>query len=667
MRVVMRQRLSCALFFLVFFSVWHPALAQTNVTLGTTGDILDATSRFAELVSEQDDQTTVTTLPDTVEAGALPGAALEGIVQIAVVPLPFLDLPESDALLQPFLAEDAAGIRRVISSEVGAYTQYQLELQGFRVLAFWQMDTITLTTTTPIRSAADLAGRKVALFSNDPASDTMLALGATPSFPAAFEEVVSGLQAGAFDSVIAPRSRDNFAFGLYEQASFTVDRPFRSDIRAVLISIQRWDELDIVSQTALVDAARAIALEWDERVQGDIETFREASGFEGINLISWNQEDISTIRKAAVSVASEKFDQDIGEELILSAYEAAEAQPAPSAEGEPRQESDFPVFFATDRQLSTRGGLGNQFSGRRAVADLSFGKALVGLHADRRLDADLEDVTAILSVTQIEDEDFVQGTLEQIADSGAPVVIYLHGYNNTFANALRRGAVLNADHAPDAVVIVYSWASEGLTFAYAYDESSSESSATSFKDFMYFVTQKVPPERISIVAHSMGARVLLPYLESLQDRNLNPQGNQFANLVFAASDVSQDRFLSVEERPRVRPVQPLSAYAEEVTVYVSQHDRALKFSFFVHQDERLGRATPNDMINDPDITAIDAADIDPRRIYHDVTLINRHSYIFDKPEGVQDLSETLARVPPPRGGQEWRRVGTRDYLGLKKF
>ncbi|MEQ9040831.1 MAG: TRAP transporter substrate-binding protein DctP [Silicimonas sp.] len=641
-------------------------MSQTSLALGTTGDILDAASRFAELVVEQDDQTSVTVSSDIVEARALPGAALEGIIQIAVVPLPFLDLPEGDVLLQPFLAEDAAGIRRVISSEVGAYTQYRIELQGFRVLAFWQIGTSTLTTTTPIRSAAELEGRKVALFSNDPSTNTMLALGASPSFPV-FAEVVSGLQAGAFDSVIAPHSRDNFAFGLYEQATFTVDRPFRSDIRAVLIPIQRWDELDVVSQTALVDAARVVASEWDERVQRDIDIFRETSSDAGITLIAWNQEDVFTIRTAAVSVASERIDQEIGEDLVLSAYEAAQAQPAPLAEGEPHQQGDFPIYFATDRQRSTRGGLGHQFSARRAVADLSFGEALVGLHSDRRLDDDLGDVTEIFSVTQIEDDDFVQGTLEEIADSGAPVVIYVHGYNNTFSNALRRGAVLNADHAPDAVVIVYSWASEGLTLAYAYDESSSESSATSFKDFMYFVTQKVPPERISVVAHSMGARVLLPFVESLQDQNLDPMGNQFANLVFAASDVSQDRFLNVEERPRVRPVQPLSAYAEEVTVYVSQHDRALKLSFFVHQDERLGRAKPNDMINDPDITAIDASDIDPRRIYHDVTFINRHSYIFDKPEGVQDLAETLARVPPPRAGQEWRRVGTRDYLGLKEF
>ena len=311
--------------------------------------------------------------------------------------------------------------------------------------------------------------------------------------------------------------------------------------------------------------------------------------------------------------------------------------------------------------------MGNQFSARRAIADLSFGEALIGLRSGRRLDDDLKDVTEIFDVTLIDDDVFTEQTLKDIADSGAPVIIYLHGYNNTFADALRRGAVLNADHAPDAVVIVYSWASEGLTLSYAYDESSSESSTTSFKDFMYFVTKVIPAERISIVAHSMGARVLLPFVESLQDRDLNPQGNRFANLVFAASDVSQDRFLNVEDRPLVRPVQPLSAYAEEVTVYVSQYDWALKLSVFVHRDKRLGRAKPEDMVEDPDIITIDAADIDPRRFYQNFTTINRHSYIFDKPEGVQDLADMLARVPPPRAGREWRQVGTRDYLGLRKW
>ncbi|MCF3595731.1 TRAP transporter substrate-binding protein DctP [Rhodobacteraceae bacterium LMO-12] len=639
--------------------------AQASLRLGTTAQADGIAGRFAEAVSQIDPATKVDTLVGIVGPSDLQEMAQAGLVDIAVLPLQLFDLAETRPLQQPFLADGALEFRQVLNSEVGAYARYGLEEEGFRVLAFWQTGARTFASTTPIENIANLEGKTVVMRPNDPSAGVLAAVGAKP-VNVAFAEVFAALDSGAFDSTtIAPYSDASISLGFNRVVSYAVDRPFSSDVLVVLMPIDTWGQLDIVSQTALVEAAEAVAGEWDERVQADIGAFRETAADNGIRLAAWSEDDFGTVRTVAASQANEFFGSDIGGEIVLAAYAAGSygaPAPVPSAD-DLRPAETQEVYFVTDRARSSRGTLGQTFSGKRTGSNLTFGEATVEMKSSRRLDDDVEDATEFRTIDLISQEAFNNQVLTEIAAADQPVVIFVHGYNTSFSEALARSATVRADIAPEAVVILFSWASEGTLLAYAYDESSWEIGKTNFKDFLRLVMAKVPTDRISLVAHSMGSRLLLDFIESLQDRDLDPDDARFADFVFAASDVSKDRFLLIENRTGRHP---LSAFAEEVTVYVSQYDRPLYLSYMVHRDERLGRSVPEDMVDDPDIVAIDAADIDPRKLYQAATTIMRHSYVFDKVEGVTDLAETLAEAVSPGTGRERRTIGIRDYLGLKK-
>ncbi|MFC0157701.1 hypothetical protein CDZ97_00775 [Mameliella alba] len=639
--------------------------AQANLRLGATMQAEEISGRFAATVNQIDPATEVQALAGIASPADLPAMALEGLVDIAVVPLQVFHRAETRALRQPFLADGALGFRQVLNSEVGAYARYGLEEEGFRVLAFWQTGARTLASTTPIESLANLEGSKVAMRPNDPSADVLAAFGAEP-VNTAFDETFFALQTGAIKSTTsAPYNDATISMGVNGVLSYAVDRPFSADVLVVLVPIATWDELDIVSQTALVEAAEAVAREWDVRVQADIDAFRVTAADNGIRLAVWSEDEFGTIQKVAASQASDMFGSIIGGEIVLAAYAAGSyrtrASAPDAADGRPAEVQE--VYFVTDRARSSRGTLGQMFSGQRTGSNLTYGEATIEMKGLRRLDDNLEDTTEFRSVDLIPQDAFSDRVLTAVASTDRPVVIFIHGYNTSFADALARSAAMRADIARDAVVILFSWASEGTLLAYAYDESSWEIGKTNFKDFMRLVMAKVPSDRISLVAHSMGSRLLLDFIESLQDRDLDPDATRFADFVFAASDVSKDRFLQIENRTGRHP---LSAFAQEVTVYVSQYDRPLYLSYMVHRDERLGRSAPKDMVDDPDIVAIDAADIDPHKLYHAATKIMRHSYVFDKIEGVTDLAETLAEAVSPGTGRERRNIGTRVYLGLKK-
>lgn len=639
--------------------------AQASLSLGAAMQAEEISRRFAETVSQIDPATEVDALAGIAGPSELPEMAQVGAVDIVVVPLQVFNRVETQALKQPFLADGALEFRQVLNSEVGAYARYGLEEEGFRVLAFWQTGARTYASRTPIESLASLDGKQVVTRPNDPSAGVLAAVGARPA-NVGFAEVFTALETGAFDATtLAPYSETSISMGFNRVVSYVVDRPFSADVSVVLVPIATWDGLDIVSQTALVKAAEAVATEWDDRVQADIGEFRRTAAENGIRLSAWNNDDFGTIQNVAASQANEIFGSDIGGEIVLTAYAAGSYRtpvPVPDAQNLRPAETQE-VYFVTDRARSSRGTLGQMFSGHRSGSSLTFGEATVEMRGSRRLDDDMEDATEFQTVNLIKQADFSDRVLREIAASDKPVVIFVHGYNTSFAEGLARSATMRADIARDAVVILFSWASEGTVLAYAYDESSWEIGKTNFKDFMRLVVAKVPTDRISLVAHSMGSRLLLDFIESLQDRDLDPDAARFADFVFAASDVSKDRFLQIENRTGQRP---LSAFAEEVTVYVSQFDRALYLSYMVHRDERLGRSPPKDMVDDPDIVAIDAADIDPRKLYQAATMITRHSYVFDKVEGVTDLAETLAEAMSPGTGRERRNAGTRVYLGLKK-
>jgi esterase/lipase superfamily enzyme len=222
--------------------------------------------------------------------------------------------------------------------------------------------------------------------------------------------------------------------------------------------------------------------------------------------------------------------------------------------------------------------------------------------------------------------------LTQVRTAMGPVdsvdaLVYVHGYNNTYGDAVRRAAELAYDIGFPGLVFTYDWASRSSLAEYTVDQETAERSAPDFRAFLKAIADSTKARRIAIVAHSMGTRLVAYALRDLGDTlsrlRLGP-------IVFAASDVDSAIF-----RDQLAPA--MARAGRPVTLYASTRDKALRASAdFVHGAPRVGSGPPSLMLF-PGIDYVDASLVDTDMLGHgyfaenkglldDIFLIIRHGF-----------------------------------------
>jgi len=442
-----------------------------------------------------------------------------------------------------------------------------------------------------------------------------------------------------------PFSERSAILGFNQIVESYVDRQYKPAIYAVVMRKERWEELPYLHQRAFSRAAIQAGDLASSAVGAAAEAFKSSEILRGAQFAQWTDKDLETVISASLQT-SRTFEGNDGQTLVRIAFAAAAAPTINQVTNRTKlPKAIVEVYFATDRMLAKGGVRDTLFSAKREVNTVSFGIADVELKEGRQLGDDLEESSEILNTTLINGVE-VNNKMAKLGRSQTPIIVFIHGYNNSFSDAVRRGAAIKADIANNATVFSYTWPSDGNLLGYGYDASSAMTASQNFQSFMDKLTQNIPANRISIIAHSMGGRLLLAYLANLQNTVDVPAKFKFANLVFAASDVTQDLFQQKVLGPNNAPEKALAAFAKAVTVYSSEFDRALGLSRVIHGDKRLGLSKPNNIFLAPNITSIDASAIDPAKFYQKFTTATRHSYVFDKASGVADLSELFADIPP---------------------
>lgn len=150
------------------------------------------------------------------------------------------------------------------------------------------------------------------------------------------------------------------------------------------------------------------------------------------------------------------------------------------------------------------------------------------------------------------------------------VLIYVHGYRQTF-----EGAVLDAARLSDGIrfrgaTMAFSWPSKAGLFDYAYDRESAVWSRDAFERVLGAVMANPTRGRVHIVAHSMGTMVALESLRQLYGRYGDAAADRIGAVVFASPDIDLDIFTS--SMARIRPLAP------KITVITATNDRALALS-----------------------------------------------------------------------------------------
>lgn len=163
-------------------------------------------------------------------------------------------------------------------------------------------------------------------------------------------------------------------------------------------------------------------------------------------------------------------------------------------------------------------------------------------------------------------------------------LLYVHGYNNSFAAASYRAAQLHADLSIDGATVFYSWASRENMLLYRADRETveTEQEVQTLADTL-IALRNAGTGKIYVIAHSMGNRLLLAAMQRVSTRPDRPS-RSFDELVLGSADV--------EERLFLRHWPDVSRIVGRTTLYASSRDKAMLASdLFPSQDgQRLGDA-----------------------------------------------------------------------------
>ena len=201
-----------------------------------------------------------------------------------------------------------------------------------------------------------------------------------------------------------------------------------------------------------------------------------------------------------------------------------------------------------------------------------------------------------------------------VTGSGSDVLIYVHGFKQTFETS-----VLDAARLSDAIkfrgrTMAFSWPSKGGLFDYAYDRDSAMWSRDGFERVLSSTVASPGVGRVHIVAHSMGTMLTLETLRQLYAHVGDTGAARIGAVVFAAPDIDMDVFSSAISR-----IGPL---AGKITVITATDDRALALSARLAGGMTRVGAAEKAAIERLGVRVIDASDAGWGIINHDLFLSN---------------------------------------------
>ena len=212
------------------------------------------------------------------------------------------------------------------------------------------------------------------------------------------------------------------------------------------------------------------------------------------------------------------------------------------------------------------------------------------------------------------------------------IVFYTHGYNVGFEKSCRRASILQRGLNAQDRLLLFSWPADGNLLSYTRDEADLVWSVPQLAALLEKLARAVGPERLDVVAHSLGTRgVVLALSRIICEPVMPPLINE---LVLVAPDIDTDYFL--DAWPRIRPL------VRHTTLYASEHDSALRASREAHGYPRLGEGGEHLTV----LAGIETIDVTPagkRRV-------SGHIYHLYHPWVAADL-QTLLNTGQPADGR----------------
>jgi esterase/lipase superfamily enzyme len=262
-------------------------------------------------------------------------------------------------------------------------------------------------------------------------------------------------------------------------------------------------------------------------------------------------------------------------------------------------------------------------------------------------------------VRALEQAAFVEALRQQVHDSPyRSLLINVNGFRERFPSALRKTAFLAHVLDIDSPLLVFDWpGDQGSTpRGYRRAQGVARESGEELAQTLELIIREVQPERLWLLANSMGAEVVVSAFSLLyQQADLADPEAEFEDVVLTAPDVSHEEFGHQFK-------EEISTLTRNLTVYVSSNDRALLMSRVLNRGRRLGESTVDPANPDQAEEAAKAFElVDPgseRVTLVDVTPINRtrnfHNFSLETPEFFDDLYLRLTNAETPRSRLQYR-------------
>lgn len=310
--------------------------------------------------------------------------------------------------------------------------------------------------------------------------------------------------------------------------------------------------------------------------------------------------------------------------------------------------TEVPVFFATNRKRNPD-AKSVEF-GTESEAQLTLGSASLSILKDDAAMAaratppkkndegdSVTDVTR-LSIPRLD----VQDENEAIEAAGRQLqasqvfknqaLVFVHGYNVDFDNAVRRAGQIAYDLSFDGPTFVFSWPSRQRYLDYFTDRETVDIAIEQFKGFIQRVVVPLGAAKVHLVAHSMGNMVLLRALSDLSEHKPSRR-LVIGEIIDAAPDVAPDVFAQFAAKIR--------SGGGNLTVYASAADKALWFSKWLWGRPRVGYIAEDgpSLIAGVDLIDITSAGMAIFAINHDV--------YASSPIVVSDMRRIIGGERPP--------------------
>ena len=169
------------------------------------------------------------------------------------------------------------------------------------------------------------------------------------------------------------------------------------------------------------------------------------------------------------------------------------------------------------------------------------------------------------------------------------VLLFIHGFDNSFADAVLRAGQLQYDTDFPGSAIAFCWPSDGSasTESYKHDVEKAEKSVRPLADVLELLTKSAAaanatkPAKVHVIAHSLGNRLFLAALHDLNRRGVWTSDRRYlGQVVLAAPDVGAARFNNL--------VGYAAQAAERLTYYYCRADKALIISQSINSYEPVG-------------------------------------------------------------------------------